>query len=266
MLTQMGLESCVPAAAGSGGVGHTAQPRQRQLKPRRPWPAGGQVQDQPAGGAGQPAGQVEQGPAQRLGYDQFLAGAQSDGGDPAQQVVGQGGDQEPGGVGGELARGAVPQAHAALEVADAQLDRGVAAVILVQPHGGADSVGDEGVVAPVREQLRLFTHQTGAAHDQPVTLVAGLGDLGDAALGIDDVDPCLLVDGGDRLADRFGLADGHGVVDLVAAAGADGLGRPEAGVGAYGQLAAGAGAAHPGGQLLDEPGGAAGGVGPPDPL
>ena len=29
---------------------------------------------------------------------------------------------------------------------------------------------------------------------------------------------------------------------------------------------AGAGAAHPGGQLVDEPGGAAGGVGPPGPL
>jgi hypothetical protein len=34
------------------------------------------------------------------------------------------------------------------EVADAQLDHGVAAVVGVQPDRGADSVGDEGVVAP----------------------------------------------------------------------------------------------------------------------
>jgi hypothetical protein len=48
----------------------------------------------------------------------------------------------------------------------------------------------------------------------------------------------------------------------MAAAGADGLGRPEPRVGAHGQLPAGAGAAHPCDQLVDEPCGAAGGVGP----
>jgi hypothetical protein len=118
----------------------------------------------------------------------------------------------------------VPQPGAGLEVADAQLDRGVAAMILVQPDRRADSVGDKGVVAPAGEQLGLGADQAGAAHDQPVALVAGLGDLGDATVGVDDVDPCLLVDGGDRGADRRGLADGDGVADLVAAAGADGLG------------------------------------------
>jgi hypothetical protein len=41
-------------------------------------------------------------------------------------------------------------------------------MILVQPDRGADPVGDEAVVAPVGEQLGLFTHQAGAAHDQPV--------------------------------------------------------------------------------------------------
>jgi hypothetical protein len=97
-------------------------------------------------------------------------------------------------------------------------------MILVQPDRRADSVGDKGVVAPAGEQLGLGADQAGAAHDQPVALVAGLGDLGDATVGVDDVDPCLLVDGGDRGADRRGLADGDGVADLVAAAGADGLG------------------------------------------
>jgi hypothetical protein len=126
--------------------------------------------------------------------------------------------------------------------------------------------GDEGVVAPVGEQLGLLTHQAGAAHEQPVTLVAGLGDLRGAAIGIDDVCPGVLWNGGDHGPDRLGLADGDGVADLVAAAGADGLGRPEPRVGADGQLAAGAGAAHPGGQFVDEAGGAAGGVGPPGAL
>jgi hypothetical protein len=51
---------------------------------------------------------------------------------------------------------------------------------------GADPVGDKGVVAPVGEQLGLFTHQAGAAHDQPVAPVAGLGDLGQGTVGIDD--------------------------------------------------------------------------------
>jgi hypothetical protein len=35
------------------------------------------------------------------------------------------------------------QAHSALEVADAQLDDGVAAVVGVQPDRGADPVGDK---------------------------------------------------------------------------------------------------------------------------
>jgi hypothetical protein len=124
----------------------------------------------------------------------------------------------------------------------------------------------KGVVAPVGEQLGLGADQAGAAHDQPVAPVAGLGDLRHATVGVDDVDPGVRCDGGDRGADRRGLADGDGVADLVAAASPDGLGRPEAGVGAHGQLAAGAGVADPGGELVDEPGGAAGGVGPPGPL
>src|SRR6266498_1241891 len=67
----------------------------------------------------------------------------------------------------------------------------------------------------------------GAAHDQPVAPIAGLGDLGQATIGVDDVDPGVLWDGGDRGADRRGLADGDGVADPVAAAGPDRLGRPE---------------------------------------
>jgi hypothetical protein len=86
----------------------------------------------------------------------------------------------------------MPQADPFFEVADAQLDDWVAAVILVQPHRGADRVGDKGVVAPVGEQLGLGADQAGAAHDEPVALVAGLGDLCDATVGVDDVDPGVL--------------------------------------------------------------------------
>jgi len=101
----------------------------------------------------------------------------------------------------------VAQADAGFEVADTQLDDGVAAMVGVQLDRGADPVGDEGVVAPVGEQLGLFADQAGAAHDQPVAFVAGLGDLGQATIGVDDVDPGVLWDLRDRGADRLGLAD-----------------------------------------------------------
>ncbi len=86
----------------------------------------------------------------------------------------------------------MPQAHPALEVTDRELDRGVAAVVGVQLDSGADPVGDEGVVAPVGKQLGLGADQAGAAHDQPVTPIAGLGELRQAPVGIDDVDPGVL--------------------------------------------------------------------------
>jgi hypothetical protein len=106
-------------------------------------------------------------------------GAKAEGGGPAQQVVGQGGRQQPGAVGGEVAGGQVSQAGARLEVADGQLANGVAAVVGVQPGGGADTVGDERVVAPGWEQLLLVAQVADAADDQPVASVAGLGDLRD---------------------------------------------------------------------------------------
>jgi hypothetical protein len=99
-----------------------------------------------------------------------------------------------------------------------------------------------------------------------VALVVGLGDLRQATVGVDDVDPCLLVDGGDRLPDRRGLADRDRVADLVAAAGADGLGRPEPRIHPHGQLPRRASPPDSPGELVDEAGGAAGGVGPPGAL
>jgi hypothetical protein len=157
----------------------------------------------------------------------------------------------------------MPQADPGFEVTDRELDRGVAAVVGVQPDRGADSVGHKCVVAPGGEELGLGADQVGAAHDQPVALIASLGELRQAPVGVDDVDPGVLVDRLNRGSDPLGLPHGDRGADLVAAAGPDGLGRPEPRIGAQGQLAAGARAAHPGGQFVDEPCGAAGGVARP---
>jgi hypothetical protein len=95
---------------------------------------------------GEPAGRYQEGPAQRLGHGLLVADAQAEGGGPAQQIVGQGGGQQPGRVGGEPARGQVGQPGARLQVADGQLANGVAAVVGVQLNSRADAVGDEGVL------------------------------------------------------------------------------------------------------------------------
>jgi hypothetical protein len=100
--------------ARSGRVRDAAQPRQRHGERVGPRPAGGQVQRRPAGGAGEPAGQREQGPPQGLGDGLLVADAQAEGGDPADEVVGQGGGQQPRAVGGELPGGQLGQAGAAL--------------------------------------------------------------------------------------------------------------------------------------------------------
>jgi hypothetical protein len=114
---------------------------------------------------------LQQGPPQRLGDDLLVLGAEAEGGGPAQQVVGQVGRQQPGGVGVEAPGGQVGQAGAGLEVADGQLAYSVAAVVGVQPSGGAGPVGDEGVVAPGGEQLLLVVQVADPADDQPVALV-----------------------------------------------------------------------------------------------
>jgi hypothetical protein len=126
---------------------------------------------------------------------------------------------------------------AVLEVTDGQLHHRIAAVIGIQLDGGSFSVGDQGVVAPVWPQGGLGADQAGASHHQPVAAKGGLGELGDAAVGILDPGPGGLGDRGDRLLDLGGLADGDRVADVVAA--------------------------QPPGQLLHEAFGAVGGVGPP---
>jgi hypothetical protein len=112
-------------------------------------------------------GQGEQAAPDGLG-DHQVGGAKPDGGHPAKQVVGEGGQDQPGSVGQEHARGAVAQPGAVFEIADGKLADRVAAVVAVQLHRAARSVGDKGVVAPVRPQACLGTDKAAAANDQPV--------------------------------------------------------------------------------------------------
>jgi hypothetical protein len=97
----------------------------------------------------------------------------------------------------------VGQPGAGLEVADGELDHCVRAVVGVDSDGVAVKVGDEGVVTPVGPQLRLRTDQPGAPHDQPTPRQRRLGDLGDAAIGVVDVDPGGLVDAVDAATTAF---------------------------------------------------------------
>ena len=85
--------------------------------------------------------------------------------------------------------GAVAEPDPVLEVADGQLADRVATVVGVQGDGAVFTVGDEGVVAPVGPQGGLHADKAGAAHHQPLACQPGLGDLGDAAVGVVDVDP-----------------------------------------------------------------------------
>ena len=92
-----------------------------------PRPALGKMQGQSACRAGDPSGQGEEPPPEGLGGHDPLA--QADAGCPAGQVVGHYLYRQPGGVGGEAARGEMVQPDAVLEVAYRILDLGVAAVV-----------------------------------------------------------------------------------------------------------------------------------------
>ena len=137
----------------SGGERHAAQPVQRQQELACPRPAGGQVQVELAGRAGQPPGQAQVACSQRLGGDQLLA--QADPAGPAGEVVRDDVEGQPGRVGSEPAGGQVVEADAVLEVTDGVLDLGVAAVVGLQRQRVPVAVGDEAVVVVVAEQREL---------------------------------------------------------------------------------------------------------------
>ena len=76
---------------------------------------------------GDPSGQGEEPPPEGLGGHHLLA--QTDARRPAGDVVGHHLYRQPGGVGGEAARGEMVQPDAVLEVSDGILDLGVAAMV-----------------------------------------------------------------------------------------------------------------------------------------
>ena len=142
-----------------------------------------------AGGAGGDGDQVA---ADRGGAGPGVAAAgESAGG--TEQVVRDGGDGQPGGVGGELPRGQVGEGPV-VEVVEELLDDSVAAVLLLGLDELERGVGEDGVVAPGREQLalpgcRLRVLVADAPDDEPggdvqflllggERRVSGLGDLG----------------------------------------------------------------------------------------
>jgi len=64
------------------------------------------------------------------------------------------------------------------EVADAELDDGVLAVLGLDQRDLVAAVGREREVLPDREQLGLPAEDANAAHDQSAGAERGLGDLG----------------------------------------------------------------------------------------
>ena len=98
-------------------------------------PALGEMQGETAGFASDAPGQGEEASPEGLGGGHWLA--QPDARRPAGEVMshhpisstGQALHPQPGGVGGEAARGQVVEAHAVLEVADGIFDLGVAAMV-----------------------------------------------------------------------------------------------------------------------------------------
>ena len=102
-----------------------------------PGPALGKMQSEAARRTGEPSGHREEASPEGFGGYQLLA--QTDARRPACQVVGDHLHRQPGGVGGEAARGEMVQPHAVLEVSDGVLDLGVAAMVGLQFHRVAPS-------------------------------------------------------------------------------------------------------------------------------
>ena len=102
------------------------------------------MQGEPPCRAGDTSDQGEDPPPDGLGGHDLLA--QTEPGHPQGQVVGHHLYGEPGGVGGEAARGEMVQPDAVLEISNGILDLGVSAVGRLQFEHLPVPVGDEGVI------------------------------------------------------------------------------------------------------------------------
>jgi hypothetical protein len=117
-------------------------------------PALGQVEGEVAAAvAGGPAGDGDQVAADGGCAGLCVAAAGEGAGGPG-QVVGDGGDGQPGGVGAELAGWQVSEGPV-VEVGEDLLDDGVVAVLLLGLDELVGAVGEDGVVAPGGEELAL---------------------------------------------------------------------------------------------------------------
>ena len=116
--------------APSGREWQGAQSGQGTIELGFPRPALWQMQCEAACRAGDPSGQGEEPSSEGLGGHHLLA--QTDARCPAGEVVGHHLYRQPGGVGGEAARGEMVQPHTVLEVSDGILDLGVAAMVGLQ--------------------------------------------------------------------------------------------------------------------------------------
>ena len=154
------------------------------------------MQSEAAGWAGEPSGEGEEASSEGLGGYHLLP--QTDAHCPAGQVMGYHLDGQPGGVGGEAARGEMVEADAVLQVSDGILNLGVAAMVGLQFQGFPVPVGDEAVIAVGGEEGQLGTgRRLHPPHDEPhrggvrLGLEGGAGGVASAlAVGacIDDAD------------------------------------------------------------------------------
>ena len=109
-----------------------------------PGPTLWKMQSEAARRTGEPSGEGEEPPPEGLGGHHRLA--QTEPRRPASQVVGDNLDGQPGGVGGEAARGEMVEPDAVLQVSDGILDLGVAPMVGLQRQGCPVPVGDEAVM------------------------------------------------------------------------------------------------------------------------
>ena len=136
--------------------------------------------------------------------------------------------RQPGGVGGEAARGEMVQPHTVLEVSDGILDLGVAAMVGLQFEHLPVPVGDEAVIAVGGEEGQLGTGRgLHTPDDEPhrrgvrFTLegsAGGLGHIGGAVHPVGNGSPGILGYRLNEIAQALVLADGDGEADIHLAA------------------------------------------------
>ena len=132
----------------SGWEWQGSQSSEGATEPVFPGPALEQMQSEAARRTGEPSGHREEASSEGLGGHHRLT--QTDARGPAGEVVGDHLHRQPGGVGGEAARGEMVESDAVLEVSDGVLDRGVAAMGGLQFQGCPVPVGDAAVLVTVQ--------------------------------------------------------------------------------------------------------------------